>query len=64
MSRPLIHSGMVCLIESSSHQIRANTIQYERVSEMLLAARRTGKVPDNNLTYFDKGFYPPGLLHN
>ncbi|WP_432399622.1 IS4 family transposase [Pantoea allii] len=55
---------MVCLMELSSHLIKASAFDTESVNEMRLAARVTGNVPDNSLTLFDKGFYSLGLLHH
>lgn len=54
---------MVCLMELSSHLLRASVMDRYDVNEMRLAAGLIGKVPDNSVTLFDKGFWSAGLLH-
>lgn len=48
---------MVCLMELSSHLLRASVMDRYDVNEMRLAAGLIGKVPDNSVTLFDKGFW-------
>lgn len=55
---------MVCLMELSSHLLRASVMDSYDVNEMRLAARLTEKVPDNSVTLFDRGFWSAGLLHS
>ena len=53
---------MVCLMELSSHLLRASVMGRYDVNEMRLAAGLTEQVPDNSVTLFDRGFWSAGLL--
>ena len=55
---------MVCLMELSSHLLRASVMGRYDVNEMRLAAGLTEQVPDNSVTLFDRGFWSAGLLDN
>lgn len=55
---------MVCLMELSSHLLRASAFGSYEKNEMRLAAQLAENAPDNSVTLFDKGFYSPGLLHH
>ncbi|MBU9838382.1 transposase, partial [Rahnella aceris] len=55
---------MVCLMELSSHLLRASVMDSYDVNEMRLAAKLADSAPDNSITLFDKGFYSLGLLHD
>ena len=55
---------MVCLMELSSHLLRASVMGSYDVNEMRLAAQLADSAPDNSITLFDKGFYSLGLLHD
>lgn len=54
---------MVCLMELSSHLLRASAMDRYDVNEMRLAAGLAGQAPDNSVTLFDRGFWSAGLLH-
>ena len=54
---------MVCLMELSSHLLRASVMDRYDVNEMRLAAGLINQAPDNSVTLFDKGFWSAGLLH-
>ncbi|AFI91002.1 IS4 ORF [Pectobacterium parmentieri] len=55
---------MVCLMELSSHLLRASVMDSYDVNEMRLAARLAAQAPDNSVTLFDRGFWSIGLLNN
>ncbi|RPH26063.1 IS4 family transposase, partial [Buttiauxella warmboldiae] len=55
---------MVCLMELSSHLLRASVMDSYDVNEMRLAARLATQAPDNSVTLFDRGFWSMGLLHD
>lgn len=54
---------MVCLMELSSHLLRASVMDRYDINEMRLAARLVAQAPDNSVTLFDRGFWSTGLLH-
>lgn len=53
---------MVCLMELTSHLLTGAVMGCRNESEMVLAEGLTGRVPDNSLTLFDKGYTSFGLL--
>ena len=55
---------MVCLMELSSHLLRASAYGSYEQNEMRLAARLADDAPDNSVTLLDKGFWSVGLLHH
>ncbi|WP_042870614.1 IS4 family transposase, partial [Dickeya poaceiphila] len=55
---------MVCLMELSSHLLRASVMGRYDVNEMRLAAGLAKQAPDNSVTLFDRGFWSTGLLHD
>lgn len=55
---------MVCLMELSSHLLRASVMDRYDVNEMRLAAGLAKQAPDNSVTLFDRGFWSAGLLHD
>ena len=55
---------MVCLMELSSHLLRASVSGSYEKNEMRLAAQLAEDAPDNSVTLFDRGFWSVGLLHH
>lgn len=53
---------MVCLMELSSHLLRASVMDRYDISEMRLAAKLAEQAPDNSVTLFDRGFWSLGVL--
>lgn len=51
---------MVCLMELSSHLLRASVMDSYDVNEMRLAARLAAQAPDNSVTLFNRGFWSIG----
>jgi hypothetical protein len=47
---------MVCLMELSSHLLRASVSGRYDINEMRLAAQLAESAPDNSITLFDRGF--------